>query len=79
MTEMYWTPQQLREVLGLEAPGKRTSWYRVKKYFAPALRSLPTGAGTRGHHLYDIAHCRRLIDARSIVRPPTARGLKAAG
>lgn len=73
---LYWSPDELRAVLRLEGPTKARTWRRVRKYFAPALRAIPTEFA-RGHQLYDAAHCRRLIDGQSMVRPP--RGAVGAG
>lgn len=62
-TETYLDEQELRRILKLDSPRKRSTWFRLRPLFAPALLRLPTGSA-RGHRLYDAAKVRELIEAR---------------
>lgn len=72
---------ELRKALRLEGPGKRSTWFRVRPFFAPAVVSVPTGSGRRGHRLYDGAKVRELLESRKEVKSglSRARSLRKVG
>lgn len=72
-TEDFLDESQLRAVLKLDAAAKQRTWRRIRPYFAPALLTLPTGFGAKGHRLYDVAKVRELLAARRETNTPLSR------
>jgi hypothetical protein len=71
-TPDFLSESELRAYLKLESARKRSTWFRVRPFFAPALVTLPTGS-SRGHRLYETAKVRALLAGRLEARTPLAR------
>lgn len=61
----YWTPAELRTFLKLGAESQRRTWYRVRPFFAPALRQMG-----KHHTLYAAAKVRQLLEGKDDARSP---------